>query len=143
MAEVPARILVVEDDRDSREALASLLEIDFHVTAAAGISEAERLLGEQSFDVVLTDYQMPGGGGTELLSWMRANRPGLLAIVLTGYPDSPGVKSAETADGVVRVLAKPYDAKRLTCLIHNAAQLSRTNRGLGVTPPLEAEAERR
>jgi DNA-binding NtrC family response regulator len=135
MAPLPARILLVEDERDSREALESLLQIDFEVTAASGVMEAVNLLEQQDFDVLVTDYQMPGATGEDLLRYVQETQPGLLSIVLTGYPDAPAVKQVEGDEGVIRVVAKPYDARRLSSLIHSAAQLSRTNRELAAHRP--------
>jgi DNA-binding NtrC family response regulator len=130
MASLPARILLVEDDRESRESLESLLQIDFEVTSASGVMEAVSLLEQRDFDVLVTDYQMPGATGDHLLRYVNETKPGLLSIVLTGFPDAPAVKHFEGGESVIRVVAKPYDARRLSSLIQSAAQLSRTNREL-------------
>ena len=130
MSGPPARVLVVDDDPQVRASVEALLEIDFEVTLASGVAEAERLLTENDFDVVLTDYDMPGGTGLQLVERVRKDYPGLLTIVITGHPELPALKVAETDAAVVRVLAKPYDPRRLMSLVQSATRLSRVGREL-------------
>lgn len=71
------KILVAEDDTGLRETLADILKIkapagdQFIVSQAANGKEAARLLGEEKFDAVMTDNQMPGGDGLSLLHFIQ------------------------------------------------------------------------
>ena len=125
-----ARVLVVDDDPAVRASVEALLEVDFEVTLAANVAEAERQLASQEFDVVLTDYDMPGGTGLQLVNLVRGKYPGLAAIVISGHAVSPALKSAESDQSVLRVLAKPYDPRRLVNLVYSAMKLTRVGREL-------------
>jgi CheY-like chemotaxis protein len=87
------RALCVEDHDDTRDMIAELLELDgFEVETAASVGDALRLLGDgHRYDLVLTDYMMPDGSGTELLDAARAN--GQIAdahvVLFTAHPAPP------------------------------------------------------
>lgn len=104
-----ASILLVEDDRDIRELLMTLLTIaGFSPTAASTAEAALEQLREQSFDLVLTDYSLPNRSGGWLLR--QAGDEGLLdatpALVVTAHPNPPDVSGFE-------VIQKPFDLDRL------------------------------
>jgi len=85
------RVLVVEDDVNARDALASALgEEGFDVVTASDGLRALELFDEHPFGLVLTDIRMPGIGGLELLRRL-AGRP---------HPPKVIVMSAEQADEV-------------------------------------------
>jgi CheY-like chemotaxis protein len=104
-ASASARILVVEDQEDVRRMLVTALEIEGHLveeaaSAAAGLKHLEAA----RYDLVLSDYAMPGGTGTWMLH--EATRRGLLdstvSLIVTAHPDV-----RELAD--VEVIPKPLD----------------------------------
>jgi CheY-like chemotaxis protein len=104
-ASVPARILVVEDQEDVRRMLVAALEIEGHrVDDAASAAEGLRRLEDGRYDLVLSDYAMPGGTGTWMLH--EATRRGLMdatvALIVTAHPDV-----RDLAD--VQVILKPLD----------------------------------
>ena len=101
----PARILVVEDQDDVRRMLVTALEIEGHkVDEAANARDGLKRLQEARYNLVLSDYAMPGGTG----SWMlhEATRLGLMegtvALIVTAHPDV-----RDLAD--VTVISKPLD----------------------------------
>ena len=101
----PARILVVEDQDDVRRMLVTALEIDGHQVDEADSAPAGlRMLHAGHYQLVLSDYAMPGGTGTWMLH--EANRLGLMdesvALIITAHPDV-----RELAD--VEVISKPLD----------------------------------
>lgn len=100
-----ARILVVEDQDDVRRLLVTALEIEgHHVEEAANAHEGLSRLRTSRFDLVLTDYAMPGGTGTWMLG--EATRAGLLAdtvpLVVTAHCDSRELSNYD-------VIPKPLD----------------------------------
>ncbi|MFO0724303.1 MAG: response regulator [Myxococcota bacterium] len=135
-AEQPrVRILVVEDDRTSRENLAELLEGEgpYEVSVAPdGAAALNMLQGTTPFDIVITDIKMPGADGVEVLRRAKTRREETAVIVLTGYG------SLETATAAVRAgafayLLKPIDFDNLVALVGEAAakvRLVRENRDL-------------
>ena len=85
-----ARILVVDDQEDVRQLLATALELEgYEVDQASTASEGLRRLGTTRYHLVLTDYAMPGGTGTWMLR--EASRLGFMsqtvALVVTAHPD--------------------------------------------------------
>ena len=100
-----ARILVVEDQADVRALLVTVLEIEGHdVDEASSAHEGLERLHDHHYDLVLSDYAMPGGTGAWMLH--EAERAGLLtntaALIVTAHPDA-----RELSDR--NVIAKPLD----------------------------------
>lgn len=100
-----ARILVVEDQDDVRRMLVTALEIDGHdVDEAESALAGLKRLQQGRYNLVLSDYAMPGGTGTWMLH--EADRLGLMAgaeaLIITAHPDI-----RELAD--VEVITKPLD----------------------------------
>jgi two-component system response regulator GlrR len=100
-----ARILVVEDQDDVRGLLVTALEIEGHqVDEASNARDGLQRLQDARYDLVLSDYAMPGGTG----SWMlrEAEREGLLAgtaaLIVTAHPDARDLAH-------LTVIPKPID----------------------------------
>ncbi len=107
-----ARILVVDDEPSAVGALTTLLNLDGHVTVPLESgSRALELLATDSFDVVITDLEMPGTSGIEIIRAARRIRTPPLVVVVTGYTGSPAAEVA-LASGARRIFGKPlnYDA---------------------------------
>jgi CheY-like chemotaxis protein len=105
----PARILVVDDDDDTRQALVVALGARGHVVSEASSAKvALDTMRQSCFDVVVTDYDMPGMTGIQMLE--AAGRTGLLGsaavLLVTAHPDPEGV-------GSMPVLLKPVDFGKL------------------------------
>ena len=78
-------LLLVDDDESVQNELAELLTWKgYEVTAAAGVAEAERLLGENTFHAVILAIMLPDGNGLEFLGRVKTARPDLPVIILTG-----------------------------------------------------------
>ena len=109
MTPPPARILIVDDDDDTRQLLAFALGKRYEVVQASGAEEALAALRAGAFDLVLTDYDMPGQTGADLLK--RASAEKLLrdaaTLVVTAHPNPEGVPEE------VPLLRKPLDLERL------------------------------
>jgi CheY-like chemotaxis protein len=107
---ITARLLVVDDEEMVREALAEHLEYEgFGVLAAANGTEALTLLAAgEAVDVLVTDLSMPGMDGLALIHAARARRPGLPAILLTGYAqDDTALAVSGAISGTFSLLRKP------------------------------------
>jgi DNA-binding response OmpR family regulator len=102
-------ILVVEDDRDIREMMATLLEMaGFHVHACESAECALNALREGEFDLILTDYALPRQSGLWLLR--NAEAEGLIkstpVLIVTAHPNVEGATPYE-------VIQKPFDLDEL------------------------------
>lgn len=128
-----ARILVVDDEVNIREALAALLESDgYEVAAASSGQKAMEALRQEEFDVVISDLRMEGPSGIDLLRWLRETAPETEVIILTAYGTVEGAVEAMKL-GAYDYIAKPVDRKRLGLLIEKALEkrrLSEENRNL-------------
>lgn len=111
---LPARIkvLVVEDDLDSRELLAELLGGEFDVSTAADGLEGLRVFEAERPDVVVTDESLPGLSGTLLAQQVKERRPEARVVLVSGYAQ---VRGSERCDAVLR---KPVDVERLSQVVH-------------------------
>ncbi len=116
------RILVVDDDRPSREGLSTALRREGHaVDAAADAWQAMVRLRAQSFDIAVVDLDLPAVHGVELGGWdvvriARAYRPDIAVIVLSADEDpTPGPEAL--ALDVTGILGKPISLQELTHLV--------------------------
>src|SRR5215469_4538484 len=84
MNDVPTRILLVEDDADVGPLLEhSLLHAGFKVHWVSTAGEAQALLEERTYDLLLTDLMLPDGSGFDIAD--AAKRRNLKCLVITGY----------------------------------------------------------
>lgn len=106
------KVLLIEDDRDSRELLAELLEPEFEIeTAADGEHGLERFRAAAP-DLVLTDESLPGMPGTAVAREVKALSPGARVVLVSGYGE---VDDSEACD---LVLKKPVEPARLAAALH-------------------------
>ncbi|MBJ20132.1 MAG: sigma-54-dependent Fis family transcriptional regulator [bacterium] len=115
-------ILVVDDDPVMREMVSDLLEIrGYDVRAAGSAVEALEKAAEQEFACILTDLQMPGMDGMELLGALRERFPEIPTVMMTSFG------SIETAVEAMRVgahdfVTKPFEPDRLGLTIERAVE---------------------
>ena len=108
-----ATILVVDDEELYRRALERILHRAGHaVEMAADASEALAVLGRRPIDLVLSDIQMPGINGIELVRKARELEPDLPCIVMTGY-NTPERSIEALRAGAFWYLEKPFEQERL------------------------------
>jgi EAL domain-containing protein (putative c-di-GMP-specific phosphodiesterase class I)/CheY-like chemotaxis protein len=124
----PIAILLVDDDACVRSAYGRVLRrAGYRVTTAADGLEAVDLLGTCACDVVVSDVDMPGMDGIELLRQVRDFDPDLQVLLVTG---SPSLDSAIRAveHGAARYLAKPITTPSLIVAVDKAATATREAR---------------
>ena len=112
-------ILLAEDQAMIRTALASLLalEADFTVTEAAEGKAALTLLKQQSFDLLLSDIEMPGMTGIELAQYVQQQKMATKVVIITTFGRAGYVKRAMNA-GVGGFLLKDAPVEELVQAIH-------------------------
>ncbi|RMJ05844.1 Transcriptional regulatory protein ZraR [Marinobacter litoralis] len=104
-----AHILIVEDDRDLREALVTTLELArYRVCEAANAEEALASLARTPVDMVISDVNMPGMSGHELLGEVQRQYPGLPMMLITAYGQISHAVSAMQS-GAIDYLVKPFE----------------------------------
>jgi DNA-binding NtrC family response regulator len=106
-------ILVVDDEERQRDIYRDILEDEGYEAATAPSGEAAlRLLAGRRFDLVLTDLNMAGMTGVQLLSEILSADPTVAVVLITGYPSIQSAIEA-TRRGVYEYLEKPVDRDRL------------------------------
>ncbi|MGE3957058.1 MAG: PAS domain-containing protein [Vicinamibacterales bacterium] len=119
------RLFIVDDDRDTREMLATLLSTAGATVQAAG-SAAEALAQIPTFgpDVIISDIAMPGGDGYHFIRELRGWDSALArvpSIALTAYGGA-GVRDAAIEAGFDRYLPKPVEAEPLIATVARIAE---------------------
>ena len=112
-------VLIVDDEKHTREGLQQALEDNYDVSVAANADEAANLMAVEAFDVVLTDMRMPGKSGLNVIdkALAQANRPAVL--MMTAYGNIETAVEAMKR-GAVDFLTKPVNIERLEVLIQRA-----------------------
>ncbi|MEM5529042.1 sigma-54 dependent transcriptional regulator [Gammaproteobacteria bacterium AS21] len=110
-------ILLVEDDPDLREALVDTLELDnISVQCAENGEAAIVLLKDNSFDLVISDVNMPGIDGHQLLRYINKHYFGLPVVLMTAYGQVE--KAVEAMQyGAVDYLMKPFEPEVLIAAV--------------------------
>jgi DNA-binding NtrC family response regulator len=104
-----AHILVVDDERNTCDALEMILRRDGHsvLTAPSG-NEALALLEEHEVDLILSDMKMPQMDGLELLRHIKSRYPGLVVVMMSGHHDVTAAVEA-MKEGAFDYLVKPFN----------------------------------
>jgi DNA-binding NtrC family response regulator len=112
-------VLIVDDEKHTREGLQQALEDSYDVTVASSADEAFNLFDAQEFDVILTDLRMPGKSGLKVIDKALAlpNHPAVL--MMTAYGNIETAVEAMKR-GAVDFLTKPVNIERLEVLIQRA-----------------------
>jgi two-component system response regulator FlrC len=115
------KVLLVEDDRSLREALADTLLLaghDYHAVGSA--EEALQAVEREAFSLVVSDVNMPGMDGHQLLGLLRARQPQLPVLLMTAHG---AVERAVDAmrQGAADYLVKPFEPKALLDLVSRHA----------------------
>src|SRR5471032_1526465 len=112
-------VLIVDDEKHTREGLQQALAENYDVTVAANADEAFNLLDAQVFDVVLTDLRMPGKSGLKVIDKALALPQKPAVLMMTAYGNIETAVEAMKS-GAVDFLTKPVNLERLEVLIQRA-----------------------
>ena len=119
MARMVPSVLIVDDEKHTREGLQQALAENYDVTVAGNADEAFNLMDAQPFDVIVTDLRMPGKSGLKIIDKALAlpNRPAVL--MMTAYGNIETAVEAMKR-GAVDFLTKPVNIERLEVLLQRA-----------------------
>ncbi|MCR5183546.1 MAG: sigma-54 dependent transcriptional regulator [Opitutales bacterium] len=124
-----ACLLIVDDERNTREGLADTFEDDYEVFTASNADEAERILGDRNrhVDVVVTDLKMAGRSGLSVIDFALSLPSRPVCIMMTAYGD---VETAVEAmrRGAYDFLQKPINVEKLSLVIARALSQRETER---------------
>ncbi len=112
-----ATVLVVEDDADLMDALSDTLTLaGYGVATATDGADALRVLDENSFDLIVSDIQMPKMDGHTFLKKVKADHPDLPIMLMTAYGSIQQAVDA-MRDGAVDYMVKPFEAEVLLNMV--------------------------
>jgi CheY-like chemotaxis protein len=116
----PKQILVVDDEPFVCGAVKMMLEFDGHTVETAGSGKGALVLFEKGkFDIVLTDYAMPGMKGNELAAQIKALDPKQPIVMITAYAEMLAANQTPL-DAVDSVISKPFLLEDLRAAIAKA-----------------------
>ncbi|NBQ56225.1 MAG: sigma-54-dependent Fis family transcriptional regulator, partial [Verrucomicrobia bacterium] len=121
MSEKKPSLLVVDDEKNTRDALRRVLEDSFEVFTTADTKGAKSLLGSEPVDVILTDLRLGNESGMQVVEFSRNQEPPIPSVVMTAYG------SVETAveamrKGAYDYVTKPLDLQRVEILLRRAVR---------------------
>lgn len=141
-------ILLVDDERDSREYLAQFLgALEHHVFQAGDGREALEIMEGQSFDLVMSDIKMPGLSGLKMLEELRRRPRGgdVYVVLFTGYADLHMAIEAIRA-GADDFLLKPVKIEEIVRIVSapslSACRRGKQPRGVGISEERLVQAAR-
>ena len=104
------RILLVDDEPNVLSALKRVFrQENYAVVTVSGGPEALALLQKEPFHLMISDYMMPGMTGAELLKQVKALKPEIIRIMLTGHADTGAVMGAINEGAVYKFILKPWN----------------------------------
>lgn len=111
------QVLVVDDEEDLRRAIVDILTLDgFEVDQAGSAEEAAEKLSQTAYDVLITDHNLPGKTGVELLEESLVRYPEIIGVIITGYGT---IETAVNAikKGAYNYLTKPFKLVELPIMV--------------------------
>src|ERR1700690_2160323 len=110
-------LLIVDDERSVRDACREIATaLGYHASAAESAEQALRLIESQNVDVVFLDLKLPGTGGLEAMRQIKARRPDIEVIVVTGHGTVESAVQAMKA-GAYDYVTKPFSMAELKLLL--------------------------
>lgn len=120
-----ARVLVVDDEPGIRESIQHLLFdeewVDLHLAESG--PAALQILDETEIDIIVSDYNMPGMNGLQLMELARRKSPDVIRILLSGRVDLQDVAAAFNNGLIARFIVKPWgDDQELIATLRTAVR---------------------
>jgi len=125
------KLLIVDDELGSREALKIIFAHEYTVLSAATAEEALDVLAAELVDLVLLDVVMPGRSGLDLLRQIHADNSDLPIIMVSASTAiSPVVEAIR--EGAIDFIGKPFDVENLRHVVRRALETKRLHRQVAV-----------
>jgi signal transduction histidine kinase len=115
------RILIIDDEEVVRQLFAEALSENYECVTASNVQEALTLLAEQEFALAISDVQMPGLSGVELLRKIVSDFPSVAVIMVSGVGRTQRVRDALRL-GAFDYLIKPCDLDVLQLSVERALE---------------------
>lgn len=113
----PSKILLIEDEPNIRLMISEMLSAEGHAISAVGdCAQAQELLFESNFDIVMTDVNLPDGSGLDLCQKVKAETPHVRVLLMTGF-NIPGLPIEGVRLGADYYMNKPFEMSELLCAV--------------------------
>ena len=106
-------LLYVDDEQSSLTAFKASFRKYYQVFTANNLAEAQKVLAENTINILLTDQRMPGTFGTTLLEYAVANYPRQVRILISAFTDYAVLLNAVQKGHIVDFVEKPWDTDDL------------------------------
>ena len=116
-------VLLIDDERPLLEVYAAALSSQFDVSVATSVQEADGLLRQKKFKVVVSDHLMPGGNGMGFLVRVREEYPDMQRVLVTAYMKPEMLLRSVNEAALFRYLLKPVSLAELVKVVQEAAKL--------------------
>lgn len=120
MERIEPKLLIVDDERATRRAMARALSDVAPIVEAESAEEALQVLASEPVAVILSDHDMPGMTGMDLLRMVRLRWPLVQRLVITASHDFDVAVRAINLGEVARFVTKPWQDDELRCSVQQA-----------------------
>ena len=119
------KILVIDDEKSILDLLSVVFEKEgYMVETSLSATRAVELMGNEDFDIIVSDIKMPKMSGMELLSYVRKNRPDIPIVMITAYGTIKQAVEALKA-GAMDYIVKPFDVEELKIIVAQGLEKKR------------------
>ncbi len=126
LPEVEVTVLAVDDDVALLNTLRrSLRDEGYRILTTTDPRQVGRIIEEEKVDVLLSDVEMPGLNGLELVAQVKEEHPEVVRILITGHSTMTTAMTAINKGEVFRFLTKPWDLAELRATVREAVLRAR------------------
>lgn len=119
------KILVIDDEKSILDLLSVVFEKEgYAVETSLSATRAVALMGNEDFDIIISDIKMPKMSGMELLRYVRKNRPDIPIVMITAYGTIKQAVEALKA-GAMDYIVKPFDVEELKIIVAQGLEKKR------------------
>lgn len=119
--DIPTRLLIIDDEPDLRDVLTSFLETSYECDEADSAEAGLRLIRQQIYAAVITDINLTGMSGLDLIPLIKEQAPDTVVLVISGQK---GIENAIAAlrNGAFDYIVKPFDLHQVDTALHRAIE---------------------
>lgn len=117
-------LLLIDDDDWVRDSLSLFFKSEgCHILALASAEEALAALKNQTFDIIISDYRLPGMDGIEFFERLSPMHPGVLKVLITAFGSKEVLSRANDA-GIQETILKPFDSDAIETSLNRLIALA-------------------
>lgn len=130
MNDKPIRILYIDDEEHNLYSFKASFRKQYDITTTVSVSEAEDLIANGNFNIIMADQRMPVMTGVQFFEKIRYRFPEIIRILITGHTDVSAAIDAINKGEVFRFIDKPWDYVYVENAINHAYEIYQTREDL-------------